>query len=303
MEDHMDPALFNSKYAKSQVKIAQGIESVMPLLEQIFDPHGTRLCSFRDTVIISLDLEYDLRRGFIRQLGVSTLDTRQLAQVDTNDIRSICDAVSNQLYVLKHDTSKKHMYCYGDPISAKGLTLEELLLPILTPIDTSPTQKPSPARNIILIGHTINADLLMLERCGCSLKDVPNIKALIDIAEIGSRLNRSKDTLSLKRICQQLGIRTHGFHNAAHDALYTLQALLLLFHLYESDKEKVHLWSLPMPDCKQDQIDLWECQLEILQFIGKQLGTALWLGTPIRRKKAQIKREYEQRCVAQKMVE
>ena len=46
-------------------------------LEEILNPNGTRLYSFRNTMLISLDLDYDQNRGIINQVGISTLDTSQ----------------------------------------------------------------------------------------------------------------------------------------------------------------------------------------------------------------------------------
>ena len=51
----------------------------------------------------------------------------------------------------------------------------------------------------------------------------------------------------------------------------------------------------PPPDCPVQATILCECQLEILQYIGEQFGTVLWTGSPGQRKRAQGKREQEEK--------
>lgn len=204
---------------------------VLPLLEMILDPNGTQPRDFRDSVIVSLDLEYDSKPPMIHQIGLSVLDIRHLANTDIQDLHSVTPSASNPLFLLQKGR-RCRAYCYGDPLLVDGISLDKILHPFLAIQDER-----GDFRNVVLVGHLIDADLSLLERCGLNLNSLNNVKACIDIAPACShflcdRIHR----MSLKHICQHLEIRTFSYHNAAHDALYTLQALLKLSCLYKDDE-------------------------------------------------------------------
>jgi hypothetical protein len=70
----------------------------------------------------------------------------------------------------------------------------------------------------------------MLQRCGLNLAGLTTVRASFDIASAWGLFGDSHRLESLSRLCWRPGIRTYIYHNAAQDALYTPQALLLLFY-------------------------------------------------------------------------
>jgi hypothetical protein len=118
----------------------------------------------------------------------------------------------------------------------------------------------------------------MLEKCGFDLNSRTQVKAYIDIAPTCAHVLSHGDCelIDLKRMCQLLRMRTTSYHNAAHDAMYTLQVLLELFCCYKREQLASHYAMLPIcPDEKAaDTRTLWECQLECLAFITKNAGDA-----------------------------
>ena len=149
----------------------------MPQLEYRFNTSRARIRGFRNAILVFLDLEYIESGGNITQIGISTLDTQHLAQVDINDVEPIYSMFSNRLYRLP-GSRLPHRKChhrYDDPFSAKGLTLQDVLISIFIATDASTpeNQKTNQDRNFILAGHSIHADLLMLERCGLDLSEIP----------------------------------------------------------------------------------------------------------------------------------
>lgn len=238
-------------------------------------------------MIVSLDLEYNSNPAQIYQIGLSVLDTRHLASIDIEDLQSLTPWVSSHLFLLQK-RRRFRVYCYGDPLYVENICLEEILRPFLAIEDET-----GHFRNVVLVGHSINVDLSILDKCGLDLDSLTYVRAYIDIAPTCSHFfGDGIHHLSLKKICQYLRIRTFSYHNAAHDALYTLQVLLKLFCLYEEKKLASPYNILSMPPDDNDRRELWECQLEILRYIGKELGNVLWVGSPGNRRRRQQRENY-----------
>lgn len=181
------------------VDMVRTVPSNLLLLQEVLSPH-TCLRAVRDPVIVSLDLEYIAKPPQITQLGLSILDTAHLADVDVEDARSIASSVSNHLFVIGKKRTIR--YSYGRPQQAGSTPLEEILRPFLVIED-----KRGRPRNIVLVGHTLYADLLMLKRCGLNLAGFTTIRACFDIAPACSGVFGDSHRLeSLSRICWRLGI-------------------------------------------------------------------------------------------------
>lgn len=203
----------------------RGIFSPLLLLEEMFNPNSTRARALRDPVVVSLDLEYKSNPNLIYQIGLSVLDIRHLGSIDvlkiSNRLPHWCQIISS----YSDDDVVDHTVT--DPRLVESLSVEDILRPFLVVKD----EKGQP-RNVVLVGHTINADLAV----GLDLNSLTHIRAYVDIGQTCSQdLGDGIHKMSLKRICQRFGIRTFSYHNAAHDALYTIQALLKLFCLYEGE--------------------------------------------------------------------
>jgi hypothetical protein len=157
------------------------------------------------------------------------------------------------------------------------MRLEEILLPFLAIKDDK-----GRLRNVVLVGHTLHADLKILENCGLDLGSLTSVSAYIDVSRTWSDIfGDDSHNMSLKRICQRYKIRTCGFHNAAHDALCTLQALLKLFYFHRVNQMASFCSNLLLSQdgMEGDRTMLWEAQLEVLRFIGEELGNVLLTGS------------------------
>ena len=267
---------------------ANPLSSTLLLLEQVFSPASTHFRALQDPVIVSLHLEYDstLSPPQISQIGLSVLDTRNLANSKLKDIQSIRPSVSSHLFLLR--SGHHGTYCYGDPQFVEGKSPKEILRPFLAMKDNK-----GRSRNVVLVGHSIHNDLSVLEKCGLDLNRAPQVKSIVDIAPLAAQILRySKQWLPLKHLCNGLRIRTCSSHNAAHDALYTLQTLSHLFCLYKM-KDLEPLDGVSSPDEKEmEQILLWDPRLIVLDFVGDELGNVLWLGTPAARQRRQRREEH-----------
>ena len=94
------------KHVGARTLSAQGCISNLPLLNDIFNSKWTPLRAFRNSVIVSFDLEYNCATHQIYEIGLSILDTCHLASIDTDDISSIASSVSSPLLSAKPTTSK-----------------------------------------------------------------------------------------------------------------------------------------------------------------------------------------------------
>ena len=265
-----------------------GLSPTLSILEEMFNPNNTHLQDIRDAVVVSLDLEYESSPPQIHQIGLSVLDTRHLAKIDVHDPRSVAFSASSHLFLPRKRRCRA--YCYGEPILVEHMGLDEVLRPFLE-ISGDKGQY----RHVVLVGHSIHNDLSMLEKCGLDLNGLTQIRACIDIALTCTHFfDDITHIMSLKHICQRLEIRTMSFHNAAHDALYTLQALLKLFCLYKDEKlpSSDSIMQTPQDKTEANRMRCWDCLFEILRFLGQELGNGLWTGSAKNRRKKQQREDY-----------
>jgi DNA polymerase III alpha subunit (gram-positive type) len=81
-------------------------------------------------------------------------------------------------------------------------------------------------RNIVLVGHDIEADIKYLNVLGFNPCDIPNLREQVDTASMYRAYRREPHTRSLGGILVDLNIAGWDLHNAGNDATYTLQAMV-----------------------------------------------------------------------------
>lgn len=64
---------------------------------------------------------------------------------------------------------------------------------------------------------------------------------------------------------QSLGLTKRSLHNAGNDALYTLKALLMLFHKYKIDSS---VYEDLFATLNFEEQELWDCQLDTIRRIA-----------------------------------
>jgi hypothetical protein len=121
-------------------------------------------------------------------------------------------------------------YAYADIVFENDKTPAQILRLFLNMEDAQGN-----FRSIVLVGHTIESDLVVLQRCGVSPSTMANAKVCIDIVFMFPHQSGCRtDPMSLKKIRRAKAIRVESLHNAEHDPLYILQALLKKFGLHRA---------------------------------------------------------------------
>ena len=213
----------------------QAQKAMLLMLESVFAPGSTLTQACRGSVIISLDLEYSMSPNVIDQVGIAVLDTAELSRLTTDDQALV--AIRSRLLLLRRQHLPRNtctrQYLFGIPEPAVDQSLKDLLMPILAPSDGA-----GRPRNVVLLGHGIDSDILAIQRCcDFDIRSVPSIQAIVDTSWMPALLfGLRHGQMSLKKTCQMLGIKARQLHNAGNDALYTLKALLVLFQHYKRDK-------------------------------------------------------------------
>lgn len=110
-------------------------------------------------------------------------------------------------------------------------------------------------RNIILVGHDVDADIRFLRKIGYEINNL-QLHEACDTTTMWKALKREINPRSLAGILAELGITGWNLHNAGNDAVYTLQAMLGIAckHLVERNKERAEKDKL-----KRDRISEYVC--------------------------------------------
>jgi len=112
----------------------------------------------------------------------------------------------------------------------------------------------------------------MRDCAGLDITQIPTIKAVIDTNEIAQNVfNFTRENIPLKQVMYAVGLPVKHMHNAGNDARYTLQALLLMFCNYK--QQVLHYECISENDSQSatDMQLMWECQLEVLEKIGRTI--------------------------------
>jgi hypothetical protein len=80
--------------------------------------------------------------------------------------------------------------------------------------------------NIVLVGHGLRSDLLILRKRGIMFEEISTIVAILDTTYIGKEVLGM--SFQLQGLLQTLQCPTKNLHNAGNDANFALRALLLL---------------------------------------------------------------------------
>ncbi|KAH8598914.1 hypothetical protein B0O99DRAFT_738519 [Bisporella sp. PMI_857] len=157
------------------------------------------------------------------QVGLSILDTIDLPTISIPTFNYIVGPMG---YIARQ--CKK--FIFGTAKSIKGGS-KRMLRKINTHIPNS--------RNIVLVFHSAEGDLLVLQKLGFIFAD--RIIAIFDTSKVAKKLKLSQNTPSLEKLCHMLGCPTANLHNAGNDSHFTLRALILL--ATKSWENRIQPWS------------------------------------------------------------
>ncbi|KAK0100028.1 hypothetical protein ONS95_013157 [Cadophora gregata] len=187
---------------------------------------GLRTNTPRDIVLLSLDLEvkkYIPKNNIqneITEIGISMFDTRCLTKRETIHLKTRHFIIGGQRRFY-HVSSK---FCFG--ISEHLVGQEHVNDAILDLLHIPDDKKPGAYRDVILVGHGLRTDLLVLRRRGVMFENIRSIVGLLDTTYIARDLLGMN--FRLEGLLKFLLCPVENFHLAGNDANYALRALLML---------------------------------------------------------------------------
>lgn len=199
-----------------------------------FDPEDSVL-------FVSIDVEaYEFNQDFVTEVGISTLDAKNIAKVAPGGGRDIplgsegwyphINARHIRVKEALWVTNQKHVHgCpehfdFGDSEivpADKAMTVVENI--IRQTVDGGEKRRP-----IVLVFHDAAADTKFLQSQGYDILSEENIIDVIDTKEMHQFINRSIHPRSLEHVLSSLGIHFQHLHNAGNDAVYTMRAFVSL---------------------------------------------------------------------------
>ncbi|KAI9640344.1 hypothetical protein NHQ30_011088 [Ciborinia camelliae] len=184
---------------------------------------------FTDCIIVSIDLEVTKFQDDIKEVGICTLDTRDIKiskHQPTIDVNKVLSSYSFSLHRHKGASTR---FRYGETKRMARHNVKSMIERIFR--TGSPLDQSIEARQVILIANGISSDLTNLRKFGLmpDLRKFPDI-ILIDTAEVGRRLIKEKIRMWLWSILEffQIPFSHNSLHQGGNDANLTLKALIML---------------------------------------------------------------------------
>lgn len=101
-----------------------------------------------------------------------------------------------------------------------------------------PSSDKDPKRNIILVGHDVDADIRFLQTIGYDVHTLSTLSEAADTSFMWRYLKRETNPRNLANILAELGIIGWNLHNAGNDAVYTLQAMIAIAIMDLAEREE-----------------------------------------------------------------
>ncbi|KAK5677430.1 hypothetical protein LTS10_010000 [Elasticomyces elasticus] len=224
-----------------------------------------------DFVFVSIDFEGG-NNCAVNQFGFAKLDTRDLIGSAAGTAMAPADIISGHNYALAR--GRKDDFMFGKTTKTDSSELATRIKDVLQISDIEKHLDTStPGRNIVLVGHSIQCELEVIENYSINLDDLSTVVGFIDTSNFGEALTLEKLLVSfgLPLPRNRNGV-ADSLHTAGNDAHYTLRALLAwLYDQYghngsANDPVRVLLHlataSLPAWPPKRSPCRDWESYLE-----------------------------------------
>lgn len=199
-----------------------------------------------DVIIIAIDVEaYEKSQGIITEVGVSTLDTRDLqgtapGENGTNWHQFIR---GRHFRVIEHQNYVNGEFVAGCPEKFDFGTSEWVSLKDMPSVltqcfhepfskpqasnDQDPTKEdPNQRRNLVLLGHDIGADIQYCHKLGFSVLGRGNLISTLDTKNMYQAYTHDPSPRGLGTIMNDFDFASWHLHNAGNDAVYTTWAML-----------------------------------------------------------------------------
>ena len=188
-----------------------------------------------EVVFVCIDIEaFEGNHSLITEVGISTLDTKDIAEISpgpggVNWIGKIrarhfriqenssyvngehvtgCPdrfekAFGESEWIRRSQASSIIASCFKHPFSATSQQKT-----------TSMNEQEGQQRNIILVGHSVSADIDFLRKAGYNVKNLSTLVEILDTANLYRALKRETQAASLATLLQDLNIEAWNLHNA-----------------------------------------------------------------------------------------
>jgi hypothetical protein len=201
-----------------------------------------------DVIIIAIDVEaYEKAHHIITEVGVSTLDTR--------DLKGTAPGVNGQNWqqfvrarhfrINEHKAYVNGEFVHGCPERFEFGTSEMAGLqempskltrcfhePFSKPGSSDPEgpvhDDPEHRRNIVLLGHDVEQDVQYCHRLGFSVLGRGNMLSIMDTRAMYQAYTRDHSPRGLGSIMGDFDFSAWHLHNAGNDAVYAMWAMLAI---------------------------------------------------------------------------
>ncbi|KAF2091367.1 hypothetical protein K490DRAFT_31204, partial [Saccharata proteae CBS 121410] len=177
-----------------------------------------------DVIFIALDLEaWEFDHRIITEVGIATLDTRDLTSADPSDPNSFLRHVKASHFIIKnHEKHVNRKFVRGCPrMFHFGTSKKVLLHQMVDHLDAAFIT----ARKMVLVGHDLKGDIKYLNDLNFSPTAARTVVAQLDTQKIANEMFLPS---ALGKLLEALEIHAENFHNAGNDAMFTMQALVLM---------------------------------------------------------------------------
>ncbi|KAL8420064.1 hypothetical protein RB594_003007 [Gaeumannomyces avenae] len=195
-----------------------------------------------DIKLVCVDVEtYERSHDLVTEIGFAELDTSRLRGIPPGDgCQNWFSLIQGSHYIIKenswakngiHVEDNRRNYSFGTSNVVPLRTMHKIVEKTLgrrglkAEYERSDEAQLAP---VVLVGHDIAADIEHLQKIGYDARKAPRIVDVIDTAQMHQHWRREKNPASLGRVLAGLEISHRYLHNAGNDAMYTLQALLVL---------------------------------------------------------------------------
>jgi hypothetical protein len=210
--------------------MGSGIVSPRNGLEQLQSILGLRLKSpLWDVVLVSSDVEpkkdspKNRLYNEIAEIGVSMLDTRSFSS------HTLAGSLVTRHFVVGGHKRLVHTardFHFGASEHVDQGNVNEVILRLLHIPDELYGLPQRRYRSIVLVGHGLRSDLLILRKRGIIFEQISTIVAKLDTTYLAKEVLGMN--FRLQGLLQTLNCPNKNLHNAGNDANFGLRALLLL---------------------------------------------------------------------------
>ncbi|CAD6442831.1 d7b7b35d-8a93-49ab-8a4f-0ef94b5017f3 [Sclerotinia trifoliorum] len=205
-----------------------------------YDPEELTKFMMEDAVVfICIDVEaYELNNNIVTEIGIATLDVLDIANMKPGALgKNWRKAIRARHFRIKehmHLNNTKHVHGCAESFefgTSEVISIDDAPHVVGTCFKY-PFSDPSPSaeladkkRNIILVGHDVDADIRFLRHIGYEINNL-NLHECCDTTLMWRALHREQNPTKLSNILEEIGVAAWNLHNAGNDAVYTLQAML-----------------------------------------------------------------------------